>query len=376
MRMGFVLFKYFPFGGLQRDMLRIALACRDRGHEVRVYCLSWQGEVPDGIQVATLPLQRLTNHARYQAFYRELQPLLERDGIEGVVGFNKLPGLDLYYAADPCFREKWLREKNWLTRMGARNRVFLAYEAAVFAPASRTRILMISPQQLQVYSRLYRTPRERVHLLPPGISRDRMAPPDAAAQRAEFRREFGLGDRDLLLLSVGSGFRTKGLDRSLKAMAVLPEELRQRSRLFVIGQDNPDPFLKLARRLGLDERMRIFPGRDDVPRFLLGADLLLHPAYYENTGTVLLEALISGLPVLTTASCGYAFHVERAQAGRVVRSPFDQGQLARDLAAMLTSRDREQWSRNGIEYGRREDLYRMPELAAEIIVDTVRRLAL
>ena len=52
------------------------------------------------------------------------------------------------------------------------------------------------------------------------------------------------------------------------------------------------------------------------------------------------------------------------------------GDLLSDLAAMLTSRDREQWSRNGIEYGRREDLYRMPELAAEIIVDTVRRLAL
>ena len=127
MRMGFVLFKYFPFGGLQRDMLRIALACRDRGHEVRVYCLSWQGEVPEGIRVETLPLQRLTNRARYEAFYRQLQPLLERDGIEGVVGFNKLPGLDLYYAADPCFREKWLREKNWLTRLGARNRLFLAY---------------------------------------------------------------------------------------------------------------------------------------------------------------------------------------------------------------------------------------------------------
>ena len=33
-------------------------------------------------------------------------------------------------------------------------------------------------------------------------------------------------------------------------------------------------------------------GRDDIPRFLLGADLLIHPAYNENTGTVLLEACL------------------------------------------------------------------------------------
>jgi hypothetical protein len=43
--------------------------------------------------------------------------------------------------------------------------------------------------------------------------------------------------------------------------------------------------------------------------FLLGADLLIHPAYNENTGTVLLEAVVAGLPVLTTAVCGYAHYI-------------------------------------------------------------------
>ena len=53
-----------------------------------------------------------------------------------------------------------------------------------------------------------------------------------------FRREFELADTDLLLLQVGSGFKTKGLDRSLKALAGLPEALRQRTRLIAIGQDD------------------------------------------------------------------------------------------------------------------------------------------
>jgi hypothetical protein len=56
---------------------------------------------------------------------------------------------------------------------------------------------------------------------------------------------------------------------------------------------------------------RILRGTQRHPRFLLGADLLIHPAYNENTGTVLLEALVAGLPVLTTAVCGYAHYIAR-----------------------------------------------------------------
>jgi hypothetical protein len=122
-------------------------------------------------------------------------------------------------------------------------------------------------------------------------------------------------------VQIGSGFKTKGLDRSLKALAALPAELRARTRLIAIGQDEPRPFLAQVRQLGLADRVEILKGRDDIPRFLLGADLLIHPAYNENTGTVLLEAVVSGLPVLTTAACGYAHYIEDAGPAVSFRCP-------------------------------------------------------
>ncbi len=64
------------------------------------------------------------------------------------------------------------------------------------------------------------------------------------------------------------------------------------------------------------QQIDISPGRDDGPRFYLGADLFVHPVYIaETAGNVILEAVISGLPVLGTELCGYAFHVEKANAG-------------------------------------------------------------
>jgi UDP-glucose:(heptosyl)LPS alpha-1,3-glucosyltransferase len=369
MLLAFSLFKYFPFGGLQRDFLRIALACQARGHSIRVYTLSWQGEVPAGFEIITVPVRALTNPRRYEKFAAWVQADLVKRPVERVVGFNKMPGLDVYYCADPCYEDKARTLRNPLYRLSGRYRHFAAYERAVFGPASSTEILMISALQQPLFIKHYGTPAERFHLLPPGIAADRRAPPNATAIRQDFRKEFSLGDDDLLLVQIGSGFKTKGLDRSLQALAALPPELKARTRLIAIGQDEPRPFLKQIRLLGLENQVGILKGRDDIPRFLLGADLLIHPAYNENTGTVLLEAVVAGLPVLTTAACGYARYIEEASAGRVIPQPFEQRTLDAALATMLADADaRRRWGTNGLAFAAHADLYSLPERAADIIL--------
>jgi UDP-glucose:(heptosyl)LPS alpha-1,3-glucosyltransferase len=368
MQLAFTLFKYFPYGGLQRDFLRIALACQARGHAIRVYVLSWQGEIPAGFDVVQVPVKALTNPRRYEKFAAWVHQDLARRPADRVVGFNKMPGLDVYYCADPCYEDKAQTLRSKIYRLSGRYRHFAAFERAVFEPRSNAEILMISALQQPLFEKHYGTPAARFHLLPPGIAADRRAPPDAAEIRREFRREFGLGDDDLLLVQIGSGFKTKGLDRSLKALAALPAELKARTRLIAIGQDEPRPFLVQIRQLGLADRVEILKGRDDIPRFLLGADLLIHPAYNENTGTVLLEAVVSGLPVLTTAACGYAHYIEEAKAGHVISLPFAQATLDATLAAMLAdSAARRQWGASGLAFAAHADLYSMPERATDII---------
>ena len=371
MKLAFVLFKYFPYGGLQRDMVRMASACQELGYEIHVYTLSWQGDVPAGFHVHLLPARGLRNFVRYRDFIKLLQRALARHPVDAVVGFNRISGLDVYYAADPCFRQEHVENKPYYVRFLARYRFFMRQEEAVFGTASKTLVLMISSLQLQYYRKYYGISDARIRMLPPGVSRDRMAPANKAEIRDGFRREFGLTDDNMLLLSVGSGFNMKGFDRGLIAVAALPEELRARVRVFVVGQDKPGPVKRLIQRLGVADIVSLFPGRDDVPRFLQGADFLLHPARHENTGTIIVEAIVAGLPVLTTATCGYAFHVEAAVAGRVVASPFRQSVLDNTLHEMLTSGMREEWSDNGIHYGQSRDLYSLHEKAANIINESV-----
>ena len=369
MQLAFALYKYFPFGGLQRDFLRIALACQARGHTIRVYVLEWSGEIPTGFEVVTVPVRALSNARRYEKFLAWMQQDLRQRPADRVVGFNKMPGLDVYFAADPCYEEKARSLRGPLYRLSGRYRHFAAFERAVFAPESHCRILMISSLQQPFFEKHYATPPERFHLLPPGISPDRRAPTNAPEIRAAFRQEFGLGCDELLLLQLGSGFKTKGLDRSLKAIAALPEALRSRTRMIAIGQDDPAPFQRQAQGLGLAAQVSILPGRSDIPRFLLGADLLIHPAYNENTGTVLLEALVAGLPVLTTAVCGYAHYIEEAEAGCVIVEPFVQECLDTTLANMLSDREaRARWQVKALAFADTADIYSNAERAAELIL--------
>jgi len=102
-QLAFILFKYFPFGGLQRNFLRIAQACQQRGHDIRVYALSWQGEIPPGFDVILVPAKAMSNHRRYERFATLVQNDLASRPADRVIGFNKMPGLDVYYAADPCY---------------------------------------------------------------------------------------------------------------------------------------------------------------------------------------------------------------------------------------------------------------------------------
>lgn len=369
MQLAFVLYKYFPYGGLQRDFLRIAQICQQRGHQIRVYTLIWEGDIPDGFDVIVAPVKAFSNHRRNEKFTAWVKKDLARRPVDRLIGFNKMPGLDVYYAADPCFEDKAQTLRNPLYRLWGRYKHFAEYERAVFSPAVGTQILMISEVQKPLFMKHYRTPEERFHLLPPGIAPDRRAPPDAAEQRTVFRDEFALAANDLLLLQLGSGFKTKGLDRSIAALAALPPELRKRTRLMVIGQDDAGAFKAQAQAAGVGDQVEFLAGRDDVPRFLLGADLLIHPAYNENTGTVLLEALVAGLPVLVTDVCGYAHYIEEADSGRVVASPFDQSRFNDTLQQMLEDEQaRRRWHLNALDFADRADLYSLPEKAADVIL--------
>ncbi len=369
MRIAFVVSLWFPFGGMQRSLLRIAQACVARGHQVDIYTGEWQGERPDDIGVIELDTKAATNHRSNDLLAERFAAAIADQDYACRVGFTKVPGLDVYYAADPCYAARVEETKHPLYKLLPRYRAFCRQEGAVFSPGVTTELMLIAHQEKDKFIRHYGTEPGRFHLLPPGINRERLISADADKDRVEIREEFGVAADGLLLLAVGSRFRTKGIDRVIQALAALPDALKRRCRLLVVGHGKAGPLQRLAASLKVAEQV-IFAGtRDDVNRFYRGADYLIHAPRSENTGTVLIEAMICGLPVLVTENCGFAGHVAAANAGITIPEPFEQQRLNNGLLELLQSGSREEWMVNGPGYCENTDLYSLIERAADVIIE-------
>ncbi len=370
MKLAFCLFEYFPFGGMQRDCLRIAQACSAAGAEVNILTREWHGDMPENIRVIVLPTTAMSNAKKVSLFVDQAQQVIKDEKYDGVVGFSKMPGLDLYYAADPCYLDRVNPKYGIFYKLTRNYRTYRAFEEAVFGEDTSTQLMLINPQQKEVYQTHYKTPDDRFSILPPGIQRDRCAPIDYTHKRIASREGLSLSLDTKLVLFVGSGFKTKGLDRALNAMAQLPEHLKQNTELWVAGDDDAKPYQKQIKKLKLTNRVHFLGGRNDVSELMLAADALLHPAYSENTGTVLLEAMVAGLPVVATQACGYADYIKEAQGGIVIPEPFSEQRLVQSLEVVLNHA--QPWRDNGIQFGLNKDIYSLVEQAQELIFDTVR----
>ena len=375
LQIGFAVVRYFPHGGMQRTFLRMAQEAVRRGHKVTVLASSWEGDQPDEMTVRLLTVRACSNHGVNVAFGRALREERSRLNLDLVVGFNKLPGLDVYYAGDPCFAARCDEEqRSWLTMLLPRYRTYRQLEASCFGEASVTESLLIAHGELEKFQSHYKTLRSRIHLLPPGVDRGRLAGEWSADERESVRQEMGASRDDLLLMTIGSGFKTKGIDRTIRAIASLDLGLKSRIRFAVAGVGNESDYRRLAVDLGIGDQVKFLGPRDDVGSLLRATDLLVHPARVENTGTTLLESMICSTPVICSGNCGFANHVTDANGGWVLPHPFEQRSLEETLQRVLKTEDLAAKGAHGASYCKRTDLHSLIERGVDVIEEVAERL--
>jgi glycosyltransferase involved in cell wall biosynthesis len=135
-----------------------------------------------------------------------------------------------------------------------------------------------------------------------------------AAPRGLLRNQISVGDDVRLVLFVGHAFDRKGLADAIAALA----DVDGRMHLVVVGDDNADPYERLARELGVRDRVH-FVGSTETPEtYFLDSDLFVLPTREDVWGNTLVEAMAAGLPIVTTDVAGASNVVEQAGAGFVV----------------------------------------------------------
>ncbi len=366
LKLAFCLFKYFPFGGLQINFMNISKECIKRGYHIDVYTITWDGEKPEWLNITIVPVSGFSNHKRYQSFAKRFNERYNKKQYDAVVGFNKMPGLDVYYAADVLYAAK-MKDRSFFHHITNRYNTLIKLEYSVFRQDAKTQILLLTPKERQLYKDYYKTASGRFHIMPPGISTDCIPPANHEKIRMDKRNELDIDQDQIIILMVCINFKIKGVDRAIRALSSLPENLLSKCVLLVAGIENPGPYKRLAKKENVLRLVKFIGARKDVPALLMASDLLIHPARIENTGTVIVEALAANLPVITTDICGYSFHVISANAGKVIKSPFMQKDLDKALLSLLTSKNQNQWRRNAKNYIEKTDVFSRALKAVDVI---------
>ena len=336
MKIALGIFVYFPFGGLQRDMMKIAEELTSRGAEVTVFTGAWRDDArPKDIRVVELEISGKTSHARAVDFARRFRKAAGDADVR--IAFNRFGGCEFYFAADDCFAAALERRRGaFLLKHLPRYRVFSALEKEIFSPDSPTKILYIAPRQREEFRQVYGTQEERFFYLGPGNGPEFTVP--SAPLRRERRAELGIAENELSALFVAAQWQLKGGDRILAAASALPPEIRSRLRLDFVG-NAPETARCAAKKLGLSDRCHFHGSQPHVEHFLQAADVLFHPARKEAAGNVIAEALGCGTPVICSGICGFASLVRDSGAGIVLPEPFDGKDFSRAIQDWFSRRE-------------------------------------
>lgn len=238
---------------------------------------------------------------------------------------------------------RWLRPvKRTTARWLPRYREFRQLMLGQYMADDRI-FIALSRMVARDFERFHGVRREQLRLVYNGVDVERFSPEHRWKYRQVVRDELGVGDDDVLLLIVAHNFRLKGVPTLLAAAGRLMAEGR-RVKLAVVGGKRHHAMTRLAERLGAAAGTTFVGPVDDAAPYYAAADAYVQPTYYDPCSLVVLEALASGLPVVTSRYNGAGELIAEGVEGSIVEDPGDVGELVDSLRPLLDSDVRDQMS--------------------------------
>ena len=212
---------------------------------------------------------------------------------------------------------KWLDPSYWSYRSLEQKQFAREWQPLIVAPSALVK------EHVRQY---YGVAGKNIHVIHNAIDPGRFTEPNRLRLREEMQVRMGLPVDVMVGLFVGHNYRLKGLEPLLHAVSKLPKWVQ--FRLLVCGSAKTAPYARLARRLGIEEKVHLLGFQKDVRPCFFAADFLIHPTFYDPCSLVVLEALACGLPVITTRCNGAAELLNPPHDGYVIDDPHDYHTLA------------------------------------------------
>ncbi|NHO33491.1 glycosyltransferase [Acetobacter fallax] len=317
-----------------------------RGHDHDVIGVCADGPLladlrAEGFQVITVPMARsLSPVAQLRAFVA-LVRLIRRERPDLVHAHMPISGLLARFAAKLCGvpHIAYTCHGFLFNQPGSRLRRLVALALERAAGRITDTYLTVSREEAEDARRLH------IHRHPHAVGNGRdpsVFSPDPAA-RTRIRTELGVPDDQVVIVAVSRLVRHKGYPELLEAMESVPD-----AELWIVGErltsdhgESLQPAFDRAQAV-LGDRVRFLGYRTDVPAVLAAADIFTLPSHFEGLPMSIIEAMMTGLPVVATDIRGPREQVMPGRTGLLVpagkSAPLAKAltQLVKDASLRLT----------------------------------------
>ncbi len=318
-------------GGAESVVLQLARALRDRDHEV----LAVGPEEGEGW---------LSSRLLEAGFERETVPLrgpTDLRSVRGLASIFRRHRLDVVHSHEftmaffGALAARATGRRHVITMHGgayfteARRRVWALKTAAALSAKT---VAVSENGRRQLADALGMRP-DRFEVVHNGTL---LRPGDPGAVRSEL----GLRPSDRLLLAVGNLYPVKGHDVLISALSRVPAPDGGRVVLAIAGRGEQEDSLRaLAVEAGLSDNVKLLGFRSDVPDLLAAADLFVMPSRSEGLPMAIIEAMLTGVPVVATRVGGVHELIPTEDRGVLV-PPEDPAALAAAIGPMVTDDSR------------------------------------
>ncbi|HUJ84847.1 MAG TPA: glycosyltransferase family 4 protein [Candidatus Acidoferrales bacterium] len=220
--------------------------------------------------------------------------------------------------------EKFLVSFNWFLRF---------FEEGMLHRARR--IIAVSHFTKRELTNYYKIPSGKIRVIHNGVDTSKFQP---VVDKRRIKRELGFSPDDPAIVSVGRLYARKGLFTLIESVPAVVKRF-PRAKFIVSGKGQSDEMYKLiahAQRLGVKDSI-VFTGYTpdkELPKLYQAADVFAFSTFYEHHPFAVLEALSTGLPVVTTRVGGIPETIDNGKDGFMVE-PFHPEQFADKILYLL-----------------------------------------
>jgi len=338
----FVRRGYSPSGGAEVYLKRLGKGIVDLGHDAQlIVSNNWP---PNEWPFGSIKYLKASSPI---GFADELERTRAQIECDVLMSLERVWRCDVYRAGDGV-HQAWLNRRRkfemplqrFAHGISRKHQDILSLEESLFAKQGAGRVITNSEMVKSEIVDLYGHPPDRIDVVRTGVPLENFR--SDPALRKKTRAELKLKPNEIALLFAGSGWERKGLRFALEAF----ELCRDRElRLLVAGRGDTRAYK--PKRFFTEEPVRFLGEVPDLRPIYVAADIFILPSIYDPSSNACLEALASGLPVITTRDNGFSEIMENGVHGSIIDLPSNVSAL-RDAIRFWSDESRRALARSAI----------------------------